>query len=90
MESEKKWYVIHTYSGYENKVKANLERKVHSMGMESEIFKIVVPLENEIENKIIFTAEKQPDETGEDQLPSFSFKRAATQGLTNLEISVLS
>lgn len=50
-ENEKRWYVIHTYSGYENKVKANLERKVHSMGMESEIFKIVVPLENEIENK---------------------------------------
>ena len=36
MESERKWYVIHTYSGYENKVKANLERKVHSMGMEDE------------------------------------------------------
>ncbi|TCS75945.1 transcription termination/antitermination protein NusG [Pectinatus cerevisiiphilus] len=50
-ETEKRWYVIHTYSGYENKVKVNLERKVHSMGMESEIFKIVVPLENEIEKK---------------------------------------
>ena len=47
MESEKKWYVIHTYSGYENKVKANLERKVHSMGMEDEIFNIVVPMEDE-------------------------------------------
>ncbi|WP_196592750.1 transcription termination/antitermination protein NusG [Pectinatus sottacetonis] len=50
-ENIKKWYVIHTYSGYENKVKANLERKVHSMGMEDEIFKIVVPMENEIEKK---------------------------------------
>ena len=49
--NEKRWYVIHTYSGYENKVKANLERKVHSMGMESEIFEIVVPLEDEIEKK---------------------------------------
>ena len=36
MESEKRWYVIHTYSGYENKVSANLERKVHSLGMENE------------------------------------------------------
>ena len=51
MESEKKWYVIHTYSGYENKVKANLERKVHSMGMEDEIFRIVVPMEDEVEYK---------------------------------------
>ncbi|MFA6849465.1 MAG: transcription termination/antitermination protein NusG [Selenomonadaceae bacterium] len=51
MESEKKWYVIHTYSGYENKVKANLERKVHSMGMEDEIFNVVVPMEDEVETK---------------------------------------
>ncbi len=51
MESKKKWYVIHTYSGYENKVKANLERKVHSMGMEDEIFRIVVPMEDEVEYK---------------------------------------
>ena len=51
MESEKNWYVIHTYSGYENKVKANLERKVHSMGMEDEIFRIVVPMEDEVEYK---------------------------------------
>src|SRR6478752_3188105 len=34
---EKRWYVIHTYSGYENKVKANLEHRIESMGMEDEI-----------------------------------------------------
>lgn len=51
MEAEKNWYVIHTYSGYENKVKANLERKVHSMGMENEIFRVLVPMEDEIEYK---------------------------------------
>lgn len=51
MESEKKWYVIHTYSGYENKVKTNLERKVQSMGMEDEIFNIVVPMEDDVEVK---------------------------------------
>ena len=45
------WYVIHTYSGYENKVKANLERKVQSMGMENEIFNILVPMEDEVEIK---------------------------------------
>lgn len=51
MESEKKWYVIHTYSGYENKVKANLEKKVHSMAMENEIFRVMVPMEDEVEIK---------------------------------------
>ena len=48
---EKRWYVIHTYSGSENKVSANLERKVHSLGMENEIFRIVIPMENEVEIK---------------------------------------
>ena len=51
MESEKNWYVIHTYSGYENKVKANLERKIQSLGMEDEIFRVLVPMENEVEYK---------------------------------------
>jgi len=48
---EKDWYVIHTYSGYENKVKANLERRVASMGMEDKIFRIMVPMEEELEVK---------------------------------------
>jgi transcriptional antiterminator NusG len=51
METEKRWYVIHTYSGYENKVTANLERKVHSLSMENEVFRVLVPMENEIEYK---------------------------------------
>lgn len=46
---EKNWYVIHTYSGYENKVKANLERRVESMAMEDKIFRILVPTEEEFE-----------------------------------------
>ena len=45
------WYVIHTYSGYENKVKANLERLMHSASMSEMIFNVVVPVENEIEIK---------------------------------------
>jgi transcriptional antiterminator NusG len=51
METEKNWYVIHTYSGYENKVKATLERKVQSMGMEDAINRILVPMEDEIDMK---------------------------------------
>ncbi len=45
------WYVIHTYSGYENKVKANLERLIHTAGMKDMIFNVVVPVEDEVEIK---------------------------------------
>ena len=51
MESEKNWYVIHTYSGYEKKVKDNLARKVRSMGLENVIERILVPEEDEIDVK---------------------------------------
>jgi transcription termination/antitermination protein NusG len=46
-----KWYVIHTYSGYENKVKANLEHRIASMDMAHKIFRVVVPTEEEVEIK---------------------------------------
>ena len=46
---EKRWYVIHTYSGYEKKVKTNLEHRIESMGMEDRIFQVLVPEEDEIE-----------------------------------------
>jgi len=48
---EKRWYVVHTYSGYENKVKTNLEKRVESMGMGDKIFRVLVPMEEEIETK---------------------------------------
>lgn len=48
---EKRWYVVHTYSGYENKVKTNLEKRVESMGMEDKIFRVLVPQEEETEIK---------------------------------------
>ncbi len=44
-----KWYVIHTYSGYENKVKTNLEHRIDSMGAQDQIFQVVIPTEDEIE-----------------------------------------
>lgn len=47
----KNWYVVHTYSGYENKVKTNLEKRVESMGMQDKIFRVLVPMEEEIEIK---------------------------------------
>ncbi len=45
----KDWYVIHTYSGYENKVKANLEKRVDSMNMGDKIFRVLVPVEDELQ-----------------------------------------
>lgn len=43
------WYVIHSYSGYENKVKKNLQHRIESLGMQHKIFQVVVPTEDEIE-----------------------------------------
>jgi len=48
---EAEWFVIHTYSGYENKVKANLEHRIASMDVADKIFQVVVPTEEEIEIK---------------------------------------
>jgi transcriptional antiterminator NusG len=48
---EKQWYVVHTYSGYENKVKANLEKRVESMDMKDKIFRVMIPTEDQVELK---------------------------------------
>ena len=50
-DDNRRWYVIHTYSGYENKVKTNLEHRIHSMDMGDKIFHVLVPTEEEIEIK---------------------------------------
>jgi transcriptional antiterminator NusG len=50
-QENQKWYVIHTYSGYENKVKTNLEHRIASMDMADKIFRVVVPTEEELEIK---------------------------------------
>lgn len=50
-EDGRAWYVVHCYSGYENKVRHNLEQRIESMGMKDLIFDVVVPTEEEIEVK---------------------------------------
>src|SRR5437868_2644297 len=45
------WFVVHTYAGYENKVKSNLESRIASMNMEERIFEVVIPVEDVIEFK---------------------------------------
>ena len=45
------WYVVHTYAGYENKVKSNLESRISSMNMEDRIFEVIIPMEEVAEIK---------------------------------------
>lgn len=51
IETEARWYIVHTYSGQEDRVKHNLELRIDSMDMKDKIFKVVVPEEEEIEIK---------------------------------------
>ena len=49
--SEAKWYVVHTYSGYENKVKANIEKTIENRHLEDQILEVRVPMEDVVEVK---------------------------------------
>jgi transcriptional antiterminator NusG len=49
IDDGRRWYVVHCYSGYENKVRHNLEQRIESMGMKDRIFDVVVPTEEELE-----------------------------------------
>ncbi|MFQ3648040.1 MAG: transcription termination/antitermination protein NusG [Anaerolineae bacterium] len=48
---ERAWYVVHCYSGYENKVKQSLEQRIGNLGMQDKIFDVIIPTEEEIEVK---------------------------------------
>jgi len=50
-DDRRDWYVIHCYSGYENKVRYNLEQRIESMGVKDQIFDVVIPTQEEIEVK---------------------------------------
>ena len=51
MAEEAKWYVVHTYSGYENKVKANIEKTVENRNLQDQVLEVIVPLETVVEVK---------------------------------------
>jgi transcriptional antiterminator NusG len=51
LQQGKRWYVIHTYSGYEENVKRNLEQRIESMDMENKIFSVLIPTEKKIKIK---------------------------------------
>jgi len=48
-DDDRGWFVVHCYSGYENKVRHNLEQRIESMGMKDRIFDVVIPTQEEIE-----------------------------------------
>lgn len=51
LERKGDWYVVHTYSGYENKIKVDLTKRVESMNMQDKIFQVIIPEEQEVEYK---------------------------------------
>ena len=51
MSEAAKWYVVHTYSGYENKVKANIEKTIENRHLEDQILEVRVPLQDVVEMK---------------------------------------
>ena len=51
VSSEPMWYVVHTYSGYENKVKASLEKVIENRGMQDYFFDIIIPMLEEVKLK---------------------------------------
>ena len=49
--TERQWYAVHTYSGHENKVKTNIERRAESMNLKDKIFRMLVPTETELRTR---------------------------------------
>ena len=58
MDNQKLWYVVNTYSGHESKVKEKLEMRINSMGMQDNIFRVIIPEQKEIEVKDGVSKEK--------------------------------
>lgn len=51
--SEANWYVVHTYSGYENKVKANIEKTIENRKLQDQILEVTVPMQDVVEVKTV-------------------------------------
>ncbi len=49
MAEEARWYVVHTYSGYENKVKANIEKTIENRNLQDQILEVMIPVQNVLE-----------------------------------------
>ncbi|WEV54444.1 transcription termination/antitermination protein NusG [Leuconostocaceae bacterium ESL0723] len=72
-EIEKAWFVVHTYSGYEHKVKANLESRTQTMGMTEQIFRVLVP-----EQEVSVVQDGEVKKTVENDFPGYVLVEMAT------------
>lgn len=70
---EKQWFVVQTYSGFENNVKENLERRIGSMNMEDKIFRVLVPTETTQEEVTLKNGEKKIKEKEVKSFPGYVF-----------------
>ena len=70
---EKSWFVVHTYSGYEHKVKANLESRTQTMGMSQQIFRVLVP-----EQEVTTIQDGEAKQTVENDFPGYVLVEMAT------------
>ena len=61
MAEEAKWYVVHTYSGYENKVKADIEKTIENRNLQDQILEVLIPLQT------VVRREKRRKETGSEE-----------------------
>ena len=78
-EIEKSWFVVHTYSGYEHKVKANLESRTQTMGMSEQIFRILVP-----EQEVTTIQDGEAKQTVENDFPGYVLVEMATPSEDNM------
>ncbi|GMA69683.1 transcription termination/antitermination protein NusG [Leuconostoc litchii] len=78
-EIEKSWFVVHTYSGYEHKVKANLESRTQTMGMSEQIFRILVP-----EQEVTTIQDGEAKQTVENDFPGYVLVEMATPHEDNM------
>lgn len=53
MAEEAKWYVVHTYSGYENKVKADIEKTIENRNLQEQIMEVMIPLQTVVEDRTV-------------------------------------
>ena len=51
MAEEAKWYVVHTYSGYENKVKVDIEKTIENRNLQDQILEVMVPMQTVVEER---------------------------------------
>lgn len=70
---EKQWFVVQTYSGFENNVKENLERRIGSMNMEDKIFRVLVPTETVHEEVTLKSGERKIKEREVKSFPGYVF-----------------